>query len=48
MTPEQTAKMMKLEAQNRATHQEEMRSLDPPLCNPELPAVVRLLRMNEP
>ncbi|HEY0257462.1 MAG TPA: hypothetical protein VGC39_08465 [Candidatus Methylacidiphilales bacterium] len=48
MTPEQTAKMMKLEAQNRAAHLEEMRALDPPLCNPDLPPVVRLLRMNEP
>ena len=48
MTPEQSAKMMKLEAQNRATHQAEMRSLDPPLCNPDLPPIVRLLRMNEP
>ncbi len=48
MTPEQATKMMKLEAQNRAAHQQEMRSLDPPLCDPDLPPMVRLLRMNEP
>jgi hypothetical protein len=48
MTAEQAAKMMKLEAQNRAMHQSEMRLLDPPLCDPDLPPVVRLLRMNEP
>ena len=48
MTPAQAAKMMKLEAQNRATHLEEMRSLDPPLCDPNLPPIVRMLRMNEP
>jgi len=48
MTADQAAKMMQLDAQIRATHQEEMRSLGPPLCNPDLPPVVRLLRMNEP
>ena len=48
MTADQTAKMMKLETHNRATHQEEMRSLDPPLCSPDLPPIIRLLRMNEP
>ena len=48
MTADQAAKMMQLDAQIRATHQEEMRSFDPPLCNPDLPPVVRLLRMNEP
>jgi hypothetical protein len=48
MTSEQTAQMMKIEAQNRATHQEEMRSLDPPLCDPNLPPVVRMLKLNQP
>ena len=48
MTNEQTAKMMKLEAQNRATHKAEMQSLDPPLCDPNLPPVVRLLKLNQP
>ncbi len=48
MTAGQAAKMMQLEAQNRATHVQEMRALDPPLCDPDLPPVVRLLRMNEP
>ena len=48
MTSEQIAKMMKIEAQNRATHKEEMRSLDPPLCDPNLPPVVRMLKLNQP
>jgi hypothetical protein len=48
MTNEQAAKMMKIEAQNRATHKAEMQSLDPPLCDPNLPPVVRLLKLNQP
>jgi hypothetical protein len=48
MTADQAAKMMKLDAQIRATHQEEMRSLGPPICDPNLTPVVRLLKLNQP
>ncbi len=42
MTPEQSAKMMELDAQARALHIQEMRALDP-LNDPNVPAVVRFL-----
>jgi hypothetical protein len=45
MTSDQAAKMMKLEAQNRATHLQEIRKLDPQ-CDPNVPAFVKLLDSN--
>jgi hypothetical protein len=45
MTSDQAAKMMKLEAQNRATHLQEIRKLDPQ-CDPNVPAFVQLLDSN--
>jgi hypothetical protein len=42
MTPEQVAKVMKLDAECRAHHVEEMRTIDP-LSNPNVPALARWL-----
>jgi len=45
MTPKQAAKVMDLDAQARAQHVREMRTLDP-LSDPNVPAAVRFLDQN--
>ena len=45
MTPKQAAKVMDLDAQARAQHVQEMRTLDP-RSDPNVPALVKLLDSN--
>jgi hypothetical protein len=46
MSKEQVAKVAHLDAQARATHQQEMRSLDPRL-DPNLPPAIKFLYINQ-
>ncbi len=45
MTREQVATLARIEVQNRATHRQEMRTLDP-LNDPNLPPILRILDQN--